>query len=147
MTNSTPKNHKIERHGSPNGNSKQKRSPNYVKTVTYFANGHNNSYNTPPPNGGNGGRNAKFSNTKQNCSPSSTSAKNIPRASPVRHDILRGSPTNSFYAGAKFSEPPSPASLPKPPSHWTGLMIGCGSEANRNCLVSQNLKMILNVQA
>lgn len=150
MTNSTPKsNNKIERQGSPNSHGKQKsgqRNSNYVKTVTYFASG-NNTTNSATNNSNAGGRNSRTSNSRQSCSPPCSSVKSIPRSSPMRYESPRGSPTNSFYAGAKFSEPPSPASLPKPPSHWTGLAVGCQSEAAQSNHIFQHFKMILNVQA
>ncbi|XP_011499233.1 PREDICTED: proline-rich nuclear receptor coactivator 2 [Ceratosolen solmsi marchali] len=151
MTNSTPKsNNKIERQGSPNSHGKQKspgqRNSNYVKTVTYFASS-NNTTNGSGGNPGSGGRSSRSSNSRQSCSPPCSSTKSIPRSSPMRYESPRGSPTNSFYAGPKFSEPPSPASLPKPPSHWTGLAIDCQSQATKSNHIFQHLKMILNVQA
>lgn len=46
------------------------------------------------------------------------------------------------YASAKFSEPPSPTLLPKPPSHW----INFGDFNSHNSMSSQ-LKEMLKVAA
>ena len=81
-----------------------------------------------------------------------------PRASPSKEGSPRTSPTlgGVFYAGAKFSEPPSPTALPKPPTHWTSCMyMASGNtfplispQRPEKCReISNQLKVLLNVSA
>lgn len=79
------------------------------------------------------------------------------RTSPSKERSPSSSPTlGTFYAGAKFSEPPSPTALPKPPSRWTATFcmssggafpLILGGRVDKCREISSHLKMLLNVQA
>ncbi|XP_071752179.2 proline-rich nuclear receptor coactivator 1 [Centroberyx gerrardi] len=51
------------------------------------------------------------------CASDNVKILTLSPAAPVPEDLKDG---EKVYAGAKFSEPPSPSVLPKPPSHWVG---------------------------
>ncbi|XP_057603027.1 proline-rich nuclear receptor coactivator 2-like [Hippopotamus amphibius kiboko] len=78
----------------------------------------------------NGGKNKSFPNN-QNW--------NSSLSSPT---LLFKSQTNQNYAGAKFSEPPSPSVLPKPPSHWVPVPFNPSDKE----IMTFQLKTLLKVQ-
>ncbi|XP_036601519.1 proline-rich nuclear receptor coactivator 2 [Trichosurus vulpecula] len=78
----------------------------------------------------NGGKNGHFpSNQNWNSSLASS-------------NLFLKSQTNQNYAGAKFSEPPSPSVLPKPPSHWVPVSLNPSDKE----IMTFQLKTLLKVQ-
>lgn len=60
---------------------------------------------------------------------------------------LLASQCNQNYAGAKFSEPPSPSVLPRPPSHWVSLPGALVGPCDHREVMAFQLKSLLKVQA
>lgn len=152
MTNSAPNlDNKVERQNSPNTTGIDRHHHQYQ----HHQNHQHNRLSTIKPsmflhNNSGGGRHTgrNTNNGRLSCSPHCSSTSKSTRNSPLRYEgSPRNSPTSNFYAGAKFSEPPSPASLPKPPSHWTIRLISTYQQTDRTCDISSHLKMVLNVQA
>jgi len=83
-------------------------------------------------------------------SPSGELALKMPGFSPIPRETYTSlsrspSPQGNAYAGAKFSEPPSPESLPKPPTHW--MNFGAVLEPVTCDNMSTQIKMLLKVAA
>lgn len=68
---------------------------------------------------------------------------NIPRRR--RSDNRSDAAVNIPYAGAKFSSPPPPSVLPKPPSHWISSPIH-SFDMDVHAM-SQHLRMLLRVES
>lgn len=51
------------------------------------------------------------------------------------------------YAGAKFSSPPPPSVLPKPPSHWITSHLIHNVDVDVATAMSQHLRMLLRVES
>ena len=80
----------------------------------------------------------------QNISPSAAIA--IPRRRSDGGAQLKSSPEKTPYAAPKFSSPPPPSLLPKPPSHW--IATPCFLEAkleNDTAAMTEHLRQLLKV--
>jgi hypothetical protein len=94
-------------------------------------------------------QNSQDSNARRSSRVSSLN--NIQAGSPTHQYKKPASPNPSrlspSYAGAKFSEPPAPTFLPKPPVQWTkgSRVTFSASCSTGNDMSSQQLKAMLRV--
>lgn len=65
----------------------------------------------------------------------------------VQNQLKYDATDNIPYAGAKFSSPPPPSVLPKPPSHWITSPIIHHFDVDVATAMSQHLRMLLRVES
>lgn len=92
------------------------------------------------------GSNSPRHQLSKSCSPTQQMKGSLPSTP------LRRSPDSlsANYAGPKFTDPPSPKVLPKPPMHWMAAMVSLGSSAptpvQTTTELTSALKLMLKVQ-
>ena len=78
----------------------------------------------------------------------SSTSVSVPRRRRSEHRQSQNNAMDDIpYAGAKFSSPPPPSVLPKPPSHWITSPIIHNFDMDRATAMSQHLRMLLRVES
>lgn len=86
-----------------------------------------------------------------------TGAHQSSKSDDVPHNMGKSSPVpipaqspkttaGSPFAGAKFSDPPSPKSLPKPPEHWVESAVWPKASHHFHDQMAAQIKTLLKVQ-
>ena len=78
----------------------------------------------------------------------SSTSVSVPRRRRSEHRQSQNNAMDDIpYAGAKFSSPPPPSVLPKPPSHWITSPFTHNFDMDRATAMSQHLRMLLRVES
>lgn len=78
----------------------------------------------------------------------SSTSVSVPRRRRSEHRQSQNNAMDDIpYAGAKFSSPPPPSVLPKPPSHWITSPFKHNFDVDRATAMSQHLRMLLRVES